>query len=379
MKDVTVSDLSGAPPTSDAADPPPRQPWRIPSSAKNRPRFTDPPEFIAFGEPWTAGQESRQIWPLRQVEPPQLGGWIETLRRCGVTAKRHNSPDLDAQLNQAMRRPIDTVLCAALDVDPSAALNSALVCRYPIELAAGVLLISRATNAKRSWILIDHRVPMSWYTLLRKAGDETGMRVEPIINDYPQADPTILLYTMLGRRLRPLRLPTEQGALVLDAAAAIAVGRCALLNESMTQSPIVVRDHVMERSHYLTVPTTMTLGEVMVKLILPTSERVILAGDLLRDRHVSPDLSIDAGELVFHTSERAAPTNPSPCVRCGWCVDACPTRVHPATILEAAQRADPIMAERAGLEACIECGICSYVCPSNLPLLEGIRRIKAEG
>jgi Na+-translocating ferredoxin:NAD+ oxidoreductase subunit C len=34
------------------------------------------------------------------------------------------------------------------------------------------------------------------------------------------------------------------------------------------------------------------------------------------------------------------------------------------------------LAEKYGIEACIECGICSYVCPSNLPLLEGIRRLK---
>ena len=49
----------------------------------------------------------------------------------------------------------------------------------------------------------------------------------------------MLLYTLLGAT-RPGRLPTEQGVLVLDAAAAIAIGRFALLNEPMLQSPMVV-------------------------------------------------------------------------------------------------------------------------------------------
>ena len=46
-------------------------------------------------------------------------------------------------------------------------------------------------------------------------------------------------------------------------------------------------------------------------------------------------------------------------------------------VLEAAQKNNPSLAERAGIEACIECGICSYVCPSKLPLLEGIRKLRS--
>jgi electron transport complex protein RnfC len=46
-------------------------------------------------------------------------------------------------------------------------------------------------------------------------------------------------------------------------------------------------------------------------------------------------------------------------------------------VLEAAQQEDLDMALDAGLEACIECGICSRVCPSQLPLLQVIRSMKA--
>jgi hypothetical protein len=48
--------------------------------------------------------------------------------------------------------------------------------------------------------------------------------VDRIANPYPQADPTLLLYTLLERRLRPNRLPTEVGVILLDAPAAIAIG-----------------------------------------------------------------------------------------------------------------------------------------------------------
>jgi electron transport complex protein RnfC len=58
-------------------------------------------------------------------------------------------------------------------------------------------------------------------------------------------------------------------------------------------------------------------------------------------------------------------------------MEACPTLLHPASALEAAQRNDAVMARRAGIDACIECGLCSYVCPSRLPLLGSIRSMRS--
>ena len=80
---------------------------------------------------------------------------------------------------------------------------------------------------------------------------------------------------------------------------------------------------------------------------------------------------------IHRSSPPQPPVIPDPCVRCNWCAEACPTRLRPAGVLEAAQYEDVALAERHGVDACIECGICSYVCPSHLPLLDGVRRIRA--
>jgi electron transport complex protein RnfC len=124
-------------------------------------------------------------------------------------------------------------------------------------------------------------------------------------------------------------------------------------------------------------PVGTTVTELLSRLVLPWRNRVVRGGDVLRDLRLSPDTALGSGELILHSSAPEEPANPSPCMRCGWCVDACPTRVHPATVLEAAQRQDQAMAEGAGVEACIECGLCTYVCPSSLPLMEGARSMKA--
>ncbi len=82
------------------------------------------------------------------------------------------------------------------------------------------------------------------------------------------------------------------------------------------------------------------------------------------------------GELTIYRFLLDPDVIPDPCIRCAWCVEACPVRIQPAGLLEAAQRNDHALAIEYGLESCIECGICAYVCPSELPLLKGIRALR---
>ena len=67
-----------------------------------------------------------------------------------------------------------------------------------------------------------------------------------------------------------------------------------------------------------------------------------------------------------------------PCIRCGWCVEACPMHLNPSTLgLLATQQEYETMAADFHLNNCFECGCCSYVCPSNIPLVQYFRIAKS--
>jgi electron transport complex protein RnfC len=214
---------------------------------------------------------------------------------------------------------------------------------------------------------------------LRRELRKASIDIVPVLADYPQADPTMLIYTLLRRRLRPGRLPVEQGVFVLDAVSAIAVGRTATREQPMLQMPVAVRDHLRNKSHLMVVPVGTSIGHLLESLELPAGGVAVLRGDALRDQPVSLDAVIAGGELTLHVLGAKAAVVSDPCIRCGWCAQTCPTSVHPAGLLEAAQRDDLELADSYGLGACIECGICSYICPSHLPLLQGIRVLKRSG
>ena len=305
-----------------------------------------------------------------------IPAWQARLLAAGVNPNRIASPDLIGQLEQAKTTTIDTLICSMLDTDPSVSLNAAIAESCTTDMAAGIDVLAKLTSAPAIWITADPDKPSDWFNEVKSRMAHAGLRLIPLRGDYPQTDPTLMLFTLLQCRLVPGKLPASKGVLLVDAAAAVAVGRCALSDSPAVETPLAVRDHFRRRTHLLNVPMGIRLAEVCDFLEIRNVDAVFRAGDFLRDLWITPDTPLGNGELVIHPTARHLDANPDPCIHCGWCLEACPTRIHPAGLLDAAQVKDLRAARRYGIEACIECGICSYVCPTRLPLLTAIRELK---
>src|SRR5207237_9536915 len=133
----------------------------------------------------------------------------------------------------------------------------------------------------------------------------------------------LLLYTVLRRRLHPAHLPTETGTLVLDAAAAVAVGRFVQSHEAMLTVPLVVYEPAGREIHYLGAPVGTTVGDLLAHLRMPEGPLTIYGGPPPRDVRVKRDAVVSGAELTLYAVPPQADVVPDPCIRCGWCVEAC--------------------------------------------------------
>lgn len=337
---------------------------------------------------------TEQVQQILKLRPGDLSAWSRQLNSAGVWAARSTCPDLSGQLADSFGA--DTVLCTILDPDPNVGVCAKLAEESAADLVAGAVLTARLANAERLLVVVEPTVPdRAKRELSRLAQEITALakqasltlqaRAISYVNAYPSGETSLLVHNLLNRRLPPRALPTARGVVLLDAPAAIAVGRVARQDAPLTHVPLAVTDHTRRSgpaSSLFRVPVGTPIAGLVSAAGIEVPEGTTLefrTGDVLHERLAPAGAVVSPADLYLHVLARRPATVPDPCVRCGWCVEACPTGVHPADALEASQTRDARKAARANVGACIECGLCQYVCPSRLPLLQAIRSISPGG
>ena len=67
---------------------------------------------------------------------------------------------------------------------------------------------------------------------------------------------------------------------------------------------------------------------------------------------------------------------PTACIKCGRCVEVCPSRLVPNKLMVASLHGDSeTFRELDGLE-CVECGCSSFTCPAKRPLTQSIKSMR---
>jgi hypothetical protein len=152
------------------------------------------------------------------------------------------------------------------------------------DVVAGVSALGRITRATKRMIVIDsprarpvvqhatHRSPSGTAEReSRRVGERLsagGPRVDDVYApEPPQCD--------------RVGCPSELGAVLLDAAAASAVGACATRGQSMTIVPLVLRDHDRGETYFMQVPVGITCGNLLEQLGLlnPGDEQLDTSAD----------------------------------------------------------------------------------------------------
>jgi electron transport complex protein RnfC len=90
-----------------------------------------------------------------------------------------------------------------------------------------------------------------------------------------------------------------------------------------------------------------------------------------------PVLKGTNGILALTTAEVGG-REAGPCIRCGSCVESCPSGLVPLQMAAQVRAGDLDAVAASGLMDCIGCGSCAYVCPAHLPLVQLFAHAKGE-
>ena len=206
--------------------------------------------------------------------------------------------------------------------------------------------------------------------------------IDLLLNRYPQAEPTILVRSLFGKKLAVGGLPTGLGYVIVDPVTCWALGRWVRSGQGFTERPVQV--FAPESGPRLVMGR---LGEGLGDFCkrhgvgCEAGSMQVIVNGMLAGRQVDPRaMRIEADTETVVLRAAVAPEPPAPCLACGWCVDVCPTGLNPVELMELGRRQGEaaLRRSRSAGEArhCIGCGLCSYVCPTRLPLMEETVRLR---
>ena len=205
---------------------------------------------------------------------------------------------------------------------------------------------------------------------------EQRMEVCSLKTKYPQGGERQLIFATTGRAINSAMLPADAGCVVDNVETIINVYRAVAEGKpSMERVVTVSGDAVNEPGNF-----KVLFGTNQAELVEAAGgfksepEKMISGGPMMGFSMFTLNVPVTktSSSILCFTKDEVAKYEPSACINCGRCVDACPSRLIPSRLADLAERHDEeSFTKMEGME-CMECGSCSYVCPAKRPLKQSI-------
>lgn len=324
-----------------------------------------------FGGEWpTAG--------LEQHDPKKI---VDAVREAGLVGQGGAAFPTHVKLVRNEKRPVDTLLVNGCECEPYLTADYRVMVEFPAPVVTGVLLAAHACGAKQILVAIEDNKPAA-IEAMRKAADGTAVKIAVVHTKYPMGGERQVIPAVLKREVPTGGLPLDVGVVVINVGTAAAIARAVLRGKALTHRVVSVTGRGIKTPKNLLVPIGITYQEILDFCggLTADAARVIVGGPMMgfAISHFNTPVTKGTSGVVILTNDDVARAEETACVRCGRCVDVCPLHLVPTKLALASKFEDWDLAKKYHLMACCECGCCAYSCPAAIPLVQLMRKGKAQ-
>ncbi len=288
------------------------------------------------------------------------------------------------KLNPPSSSPVDTLLLNGAECEPYITADHRQMLESPNEVVEGAKIILKILGITECYIGIESNKPDAIKAMAEAAqsGSTDGItiKVETLQVKYPQGSEKQLIQAITGRKVPAMALPSAVGVVVQNVTTAKAIYDAVVYEKPLYEKVVTIAGKGIGRPANLLVKVGTKVADIVEYLggLQPGLAKVVMGGPMMGFAISSLDIPITkTTSAVLFLTEDEVDTNPhSQCIRCGWCLDACPMGLEPKEIgiyVEANRAEDT---EPFGVFDCFECGSCAYVCPAKRPLVQFVRLAK---
>ena len=272
----------------------------------------------------------------------------------------------------------EVLIVNGVECEPYLTNDHQLMLEHGEEIMIGIQIVMKALGINHAIIGIEKNKPDAIKHMQELASKMLGVEVKPLKVKYPQGGEKQLIDACIRRQVPSGALPIEVGAVVDNVATLYAVYEAVQKNKPLIDRVMTVTGKHMEKPGNYRV----RFGTPITEIIdfaggIPDHSGRIIAGGPMMGRSISNLEAMPANKrlsaLLFMPENESRRHEPTNCIRCAKCVDACPMGLEPYLLAQLSARQDWDTMEKHDVMDCIDCGCCLFTCPSHRPLLDYIR------
>jgi len=307
---------------------------------------------------------------------------ITAIQSAGVVGLGGAAFPTHVKLQPPDGQSIDTLIINGVECEPYLTTDHRVMLEQTADIHTGIRYLLKATGAERAIIGVEANKLDAADALRAAVPADLPVSVEVLEVKYPAGAEKMLITVLLGREVPSGGLPVELGVVVVNVATTAEIGRLLPHGRGIQERVVTISGGAVGRKGNYRIPIGTPLRFALEQVeVSEDVSRVFLGGPMMGQALSSLDIPITKGTsgfVAFTAAQTGDRPNEYPCIRCGYCVDACPIYLNPCELGLLAKNAEyEQMADDFHLMDCFECGSCSYVCPSHIPLVQRFRLSKA--
>ncbi|WP_300382252.1 electron transport complex subunit RsxC [Clostridium sp.] len=273
---------------------------------------------------------------------------------------------------------IEYVIVNAVECEPYLTSDYRIMIEIPEKIVGGLKVILSLFPKAKGIIAIEDNKPEAIKVMRKAIEGEKDISIAVLKTKYPQGSERKLIFATTGRKINSSMLPSDVGCVVDNVDTVVAIYMAVCESTPLIRKIITVTGDAINNPGNFAVKTGTSYSELVDEAggFKEKPEKIISGGPMMGTAIFSLDVPVakTSSALLCFTKDEVAENEPTACIRCGRCVEVCPSSLIPQKIVENTEGLDnESFIALNGME-CYECGSCTYVCPAKRRLTQAFKQ-----
>lgn len=317
------------------------------------------------------------VKPLDEMSKEEI---VERIKEAGIVGMGGAGFPTFIKLSPKEPEKIEYVIANCAECEPYLTSDYRRMIEEPEKLVEGLKISLRLFDNARGILAVEDNKPDCIEILKNLTKDEPRISVKALKTKYPQGAERQLIYAATGRQINSSMLPADAGCIVNNVDTVVAIYHAVTKGKPLMNRIVTVTgDAIADPGNFI-----VRIGTNYHELIEEAGgfkkepAKIVSGGPMMGFAIFNLDVPTTktASALLCLTEDAVSVMEPSACINCGRCVEACPSRIVPRLLADYAENYnEEAFLSHDGMECC-ECGCCSYVCPAKRQLTQAIKSMR---